>query len=185
MKFTCPHCEKVLNVKDEYAGRKAKCPGCGESIVIEAPGDPEPASEPKAAVPAAGEGQSTQPSSEEGFEEWTWLWLKRMAIINFAAIGVSLLLMLIGGGIGNAHPGDVKVGRIILVIAVLECVLDGSLAFYYSRIKQMPGLCVKILWFVILAGSIKTSKSTFYLMVLRIFFVFILIVLALFSFGVI
>ncbi|MFC1479292.1 hypothetical protein ACFL6F_01740 [Planctomycetota bacterium] len=41
MKFTCPHCEKVLNVKDEYAGRKAKCPGCGESVVIKAPGDTE------------------------------------------------------------------------------------------------------------------------------------------------
>ena len=64
MKFTCPHCEKVLNVKDEYAGRKAKCPGCGESIVIEAPAEAEPANEPEAAAPAPAEEQSDQQDEE-------------------------------------------------------------------------------------------------------------------------
>lgn len=31
---TCPGCGKRLNVKDEYAGRKAKCPNCGTILVI-------------------------------------------------------------------------------------------------------------------------------------------------------
>lgn len=34
---TCSGCGKRLNVKDEYAGRKAKCPNCGAIIVIPSP----------------------------------------------------------------------------------------------------------------------------------------------------
>lgn len=32
----CPHCEAKLNVRDEMAGRRGKCPKCGESIDIPA-----------------------------------------------------------------------------------------------------------------------------------------------------
>jgi uncharacterized Zn finger protein (UPF0148 family) len=42
--FSCPECDKSLKVKDELAGKKVKCPGCGEPIVVEAADDPEPES---------------------------------------------------------------------------------------------------------------------------------------------
>jgi predicted RNA-binding Zn-ribbon protein involved in translation (DUF1610 family) len=32
----CPSCERELKVKDELAGRKVKCPGCGEAVTIPA-----------------------------------------------------------------------------------------------------------------------------------------------------
>jgi len=38
VKFTCPHCQKRLNVKDELAGKKGKCPACGKAISIPARG---------------------------------------------------------------------------------------------------------------------------------------------------
>lgn len=31
---TCPHCAKTMKVKDEFAGKKGKCPGCAQSILI-------------------------------------------------------------------------------------------------------------------------------------------------------
>jgi uncharacterized Zn finger protein (UPF0148 family) len=42
--LSCPSCDKALKVKDELAGKKVKCPGCGEPIVVEAADDPEPES---------------------------------------------------------------------------------------------------------------------------------------------
>lgn len=49
MKFSCPTCGKVLNVKDEYAGKKARCPSCKEVLTV--PYAPEAAA--LAAQPAA------------------------------------------------------------------------------------------------------------------------------------
>ncbi len=34
--FSCDHCGKTLSTSDDKAGRKAKCPGCGEFIVVPA-----------------------------------------------------------------------------------------------------------------------------------------------------
>ena len=36
---SCPSCAKALRVKDEWAGRRAKCPGCGEEFIVPAPAD--------------------------------------------------------------------------------------------------------------------------------------------------
>lgn len=33
-KASCPHCEAVFNAPDGSTGRKAKCPKCGEAIVV-------------------------------------------------------------------------------------------------------------------------------------------------------
>jgi uncharacterized Zn finger protein (UPF0148 family) len=49
MKFECPSCGKTLNVKDDYAGKKARCPGCKEVLTV--PYAPEAAA--AAAAPAA------------------------------------------------------------------------------------------------------------------------------------
>src|SRR5439155_1231981 len=37
IKFPCPHCKKALKVKDELAGRKAKCPSCQQILTIPKP----------------------------------------------------------------------------------------------------------------------------------------------------
>jgi DNA-directed RNA polymerase subunit RPC12/RpoP len=34
IEFECEECERVLRVKDEHAGRRIKCPGCGARITI-------------------------------------------------------------------------------------------------------------------------------------------------------
>jgi hypothetical protein len=45
--FNCPQCRKTLKVKDELAGRKAKCPGCRKVIAI-------PTGSSKAPIPPGG-----------------------------------------------------------------------------------------------------------------------------------
>lgn len=37
IKFSCPHCKKPLKVKEELAGKKAKCPACQKVLVIPNP----------------------------------------------------------------------------------------------------------------------------------------------------
>jgi predicted Zn finger-like uncharacterized protein len=39
--FTCPSCESDLRLKDELAGRKVKCPRCGDVIAIPADDEDE------------------------------------------------------------------------------------------------------------------------------------------------
>ena len=34
IKFRCHHCGKDINAPDQHAGKKAKCPGCKEVLVI-------------------------------------------------------------------------------------------------------------------------------------------------------
>jgi len=34
MKFECPSCNKVMTIKDEFAGKTGKCPGCGQKITL-------------------------------------------------------------------------------------------------------------------------------------------------------
>src|SRR5438128_860889 len=53
IKFPCPHCKKALKVKDELAGRKAKCPSCQQILTI-----------PKAVATAADPGKP--PSTAAG-----------------------------------------------------------------------------------------------------------------------
>jgi hypothetical protein len=36
IKFPCPKCEKPLRVKDELAGKRGKCPGCGSMVNVPA-----------------------------------------------------------------------------------------------------------------------------------------------------
>ena len=34
LKFTCPHCRKGIRVKEEFAGKKGKCPACQQVLTI-------------------------------------------------------------------------------------------------------------------------------------------------------
>jgi hypothetical protein len=51
MRFDCPSCGRTLNVKDEYAGKKARCPGCKEVLTV--PFAPEAAAPQPAAAASA------------------------------------------------------------------------------------------------------------------------------------
>ena len=71
MKFSCPHCQKTLKVKDELAGKKAKCPGCQKVIVIP---KPKAVAAPPVALPAdveafAAAALADQPKPEAAAEE--------------------------------------------------------------------------------------------------------------------
>ncbi len=37
IKFACSKCGKHIAVDDKHAGKKAKCPGCGEAVVVPGP----------------------------------------------------------------------------------------------------------------------------------------------------
>lgn len=41
IEFSCPGCEKVLKTSDDKAGRRAKCPQCGEPITVPATQEPD------------------------------------------------------------------------------------------------------------------------------------------------
>jgi hypothetical protein len=43
IRFKCPHCQRVLSVKDNLAGKKGNCPGCKKVVLV-----PNPASGTKA-----------------------------------------------------------------------------------------------------------------------------------------
>ncbi len=45
--FRCPKCQKPFNVPDSYAGRKARCKGCGDELRIPSPEKHEAAAAPK------------------------------------------------------------------------------------------------------------------------------------------
>src|SRR5437899_3241519 len=44
IRFTCPHCQKPLSVKDHLAGKNAACPVCKKPVTI--PGTPSGATPP-------------------------------------------------------------------------------------------------------------------------------------------
>lgn len=39
--FACEHCGKTFNVPDTYAGRRARCKGCGQEVRVPAAAEPE------------------------------------------------------------------------------------------------------------------------------------------------
>jgi len=56
IEFRCTQCNKLLRTADQSAGKKAKCPECGQILRVPAletaaPGEPPPA-EPQAAEPS-------------------------------------------------------------------------------------------------------------------------------------
>lgn len=63
IEFSCPFCSKVLKTAEEKAGMSAKCPGCGQVLVV--PGLPGYSSAPP---PPAGDPTTVQPR-DTGFAD--------------------------------------------------------------------------------------------------------------------
>lgn len=55
---TCPRCESTIRASDKYAGKRVKCPGCGEAMVVPQADEPSRAatSPQDAALAASGAG---------------------------------------------------------------------------------------------------------------------------------
>lgn len=54
IRFKCLHCGKAISVKDEVAGKKGKCPGCGQTIEVPRAGvqkETQPAETSKPLIP--------------------------------------------------------------------------------------------------------------------------------------
>lgn len=68
IRVSCPSCSASFKVKDEYAGKRGKCPQCGNPIRIptgDGPGDtikmPPGAFLPRPAKPKPSEGDDASP----------------------------------------------------------------------------------------------------------------------------
>ena len=61
--ISCPHCDWKGSVKDELAGKKGKCPTCGELIPIPASSSPPPMPGAKRVVANDTENSSRPPST--------------------------------------------------------------------------------------------------------------------------
>jgi hypothetical protein len=81
----CPGCEKRLKTRDELAGKRVKCPGCGQSVLV-------PAAHPGVASPAREE----PPPAPKGGTPVRWL--LRLGLSAIAA----LILGAVGFGVADA-----------------------------------------------------------------------------------
>jgi hypothetical protein len=55
IRFDCPHCRRLSSAQDRQAGKRTRCPGCGQLIIIPSPpatAAPPPAPAPPASLPA-------------------------------------------------------------------------------------------------------------------------------------
>jgi hypothetical protein len=61
-RIACPSCAKNLNVPDQYAGKKVKCPACQAVMTVPAAAPPRPpAEEPVEVTPVAPSGRRAAP----------------------------------------------------------------------------------------------------------------------------
>jgi len=65
IKLTCTLCLKELDIPDSFAGRKGKCPYCGEVLDIPAPGEATAAAATEQTQPTAQASAPTQPPRAE------------------------------------------------------------------------------------------------------------------------
>jgi uncharacterized protein (TIGR03067 family) len=101
----CPECEKKMNAKDDYAGRRVKCPDCGQSILV-----PESrrvsAGKPSRSSPAKSPAvrKAPRPSAPQA-KRVRWPWYAG------GAAGVSLVIVIVifamtGGDSNSATKTD-------------------------------------------------------------------------------
>ncbi len=102
---TCPNCATKLNVPDELAGRRVKCPKCGTAFAVDG-GEPDPAptprDEPRRRPRDDDEGERRPPRKKKS----------KTGLIIGIVVGVGLLAgcCCVGGGVGvyylgrNANP---------------------------------------------------------------------------------
>ena len=91
--FACPSCEHRLKVKDDLAGRKVKCPGCGSGVVVPADEEDE---ETAATAPARPKRQTrAAPDDEERPRKKKKKKSNKRLVIGLAIGGVVLVAVVI------------------------------------------------------------------------------------------
>jgi hypothetical protein len=96
MMATCPHCGKTLKVKDEWAGKMLKCPGCRSNFKAEAGGGGGGHS-PKVATASAAAGgpkKSTVPVRGHVAPRSAGIAVNMNVVLLFAGVGLIVLLVL-------------------------------------------------------------------------------------------
>jgi tetratricopeptide (TPR) repeat protein len=68
IKFSCPHCRRTFNVKDELAGKRAQCTGCKHVISV-----PVPVAKPADMEDFAAAALADQPAAPEPTKETMWV----------------------------------------------------------------------------------------------------------------
>lgn len=79
--FACPYCQKPLRVKDEVAGKRSKCPGCGQAISTPA-------------LPANPVGLPAVEEAKDGKEQKPWGTLAKVLAAVFGAVVAPILVAL-------------------------------------------------------------------------------------------
>jgi hypothetical protein len=64
--LACPECDRQMKVKDEMAGRRVKCPGCGSAITVPSPEDEEQVAEEAVAKKVV---RKTRPAEDDADDE--------------------------------------------------------------------------------------------------------------------
>jgi hypothetical protein len=100
--LSCPSCDKALKVKDELAGKKVKCPGCGEPILVELADEavPESAAEEKprrkvVADEEADERPRKKKKKKKKSNSLLWIALGGGAVLLVLLIGVGVVLLIV------------------------------------------------------------------------------------------
>ena len=91
MTATCPKCGKSLKVKDEHAGKRLKCPGCGEAFQASATSAAAPRGvAPSRATSAAAPPKPVRPAARE---QGPRIAISTNVILIVVAVGVILALV--------------------------------------------------------------------------------------------
>jgi len=147
IEFRCTQCNKLLRTADQSAGKKAKCPECGQILRVPGPdsgapavGPPPPPIDTGAAPPgrsaAAAAGQPAPPGELVPAKldmgdlfRTTWELFKReplmcilapivMALFVFLSVGLAWVAVVVGGLIS----GSLVVGIFLAVVVVLATI---------------------------------------------------------------
>jgi hypothetical protein len=113
--LACPKCQKRLRIKDELAGKRVRCPGCGSLLPVPAPAEPAPAPPPTVpvapqaqepvlvlAAPAELDGGSVSPQSLPG-RRCLWPWLAAGGGGLALVLMIVLVVVLASGGGGDTQ----------------------------------------------------------------------------------
>jgi hypothetical protein len=150
---TCASCQRIIRAKDEYAGKRVRCPGCQSPVTIPAPEvssielldlseefplDPPPASVPTPkATSKKVHGKTSATGSPWYVQHWHWfvaLAVLVLSVIPMAGFVIAGFVFLIGMGMAF-FGGIVPIIRIVAGApgTVLQLIVSRSARFEMMR----------------------------------------------------
>jgi len=162
-KFPCQHCKKSLKVKEEHAGRRAKCPYCGRSVVVpkHKPEDiPVARTRPKGEAGGRKSSQPEPPDQEQtpSTIEWSEGTEVSMAKSALMALGFTIAFYLVMIPLSGFYFGDLFLDR-GWVPYVLVFLMGWSFAILALKWRKLSTQRASML-FDLLPTEISTDIST-------------------------